>query len=219
MEDIVMSRVRLLLLSLLVLSAVGVATASSALAAHEWQKNGAALTQEEPALFEGKLFILTVAGKEIDCGTVSGTVDIFPGTKSLILDVHFLECVTSLPGCLVHSPGTPNGLILIGDLPAELVLAETHTGVKVLANEVKENPTTKEIVKLEFSADPGDNCTGFPATKVKGHIASEVRNAKEELNFPNPELKGNTLEAFGAAAELTGGVKQMLTNGGTLTGI
>jgi hypothetical protein len=43
-----------------------------------------------------------------------------------------------------------------------------------------------------------------------------VNNATEELEFPSTELVGNTLKAFGLAAQLTGSIKQHLTNGGVL---
>jgi hypothetical protein len=212
-----MSRIKLMIVSLLAVFAVGAVSASSALAAHEWLRNGAALTKTEEVLSEGSLFVLIAAGKEVHCEKLKDIADISPGTKSLILDLHFLECVTAIPACLVHSKGAANGLILVGDAPDELVLAETHGGAKVLADEFKENPTSKEFVTLEFEPEASCKPSGYVTTKVQGHVDGEVSG--ELITFPNPELKGNTLSAFGAAASLFGDDKQMFTLGGTLSAI
>jgi hypothetical protein len=212
-----MSRVKLMIVSLLAVFAVGALSASSALAAHEWLRNGAALTKTEEVLSEGALFALNAAGKEISCKKLKDIADISPGTKSLVLDLHFLECVTTVATCFVHSPGAANGLILVGDAPDELVLVENHSGVVVLADEFKENPNSKEFVTLEFEPESACKPAGYVKTKVKGHVAGEVSG--ELITFPNPELKGNTLEAFGSASTFFGDDKQMFTLGGTLSAI
>jgi hypothetical protein len=184
---------------------------------HKWLKNGSELFKEEPVLSEGGLFALNAAGKEVACKKLKDVADISPGTKGLVLDLHFLECVTTVSTCFVHSPGAANGLILVGDIPDELTLAETSGGVKVLADEFKESPTSKEFVKLEFEPESACKTPGYVNTKVKGHVDGEVSG--ELITFPKPELKGNTLEAFGSAASLFGDDKQMFTLGGTLSAI
>jgi hypothetical protein len=56
-------------------------------------------------------------------------------------------------------------------------------------------------------------CAGYPLnTKVKGNMAAKVE--AEKLNFPAEELSGNTFEAFGLAAVLSGTVKVVLEEPG-----
>jgi hypothetical protein len=87
----------------------------------------------------------------------------------------------------------------------------------VLADEFQENPTTKEFITLKFLAETGGSCSEYPETKVKGQVAGKVNNATESLEFTEPELAGNTLEAFGKAAKFFGTAKQELANGNKLT--
>jgi hypothetical protein len=142
-----------------------------------------------------------------------GTVS--PGTADLATEIDFLGCTVNVANCLPHSPGAANGLILLQNIPTELVLAEEQNGTKILGDEFKENATTKEFVTIEFT---GTGCSPeFPAsTKVRGTITARINNTTEELEFPTTELVGNTLKVFGLAATLVGSDKQMLTNGGTL---
>jgi hypothetical protein len=71
-------------------------------------------------------------------------------------------------------------------------------------------------VTIEFT---GTGCSpNFPAsTKVRGTITAKINNTTEELEFPEKELLGTTLKAFGLAATLVGRDKQKLVSGGKLT--
>ncbi|MGA8364917.1 MAG: hypothetical protein WB709_10400 [Solirubrobacteraceae bacterium] len=169
-------------------------------------------------LGEGKLFTLKAGTKEITCHKVIGVGTVSTGGVDEATDLHFLECLTNQAGCDPHTAGAPNGLILVQNIPTLLTLrVPAAGGAAVIADQYSQNATTKEFVTIEFTALAGGSCSEFPTTKVKGQVAAEVLNATEELNFPEPELKGNTLEAFGKAASLVGRNTQMLANGGKLT--
>jgi hypothetical protein len=200
----------------LVVAAVAATTASAS--AHEWLKNGAALTQTEPVLSEGGLFVLLVGGKEIACKDVRSVGTISKGIADLTTEIDFLGCAVNAANCSPHSRGAANGLILVVNVPTELVLAEESDGTKILGDQFKQNSATKEFVTIEFT---GTGCSPtFPASaKVRGTITAKINNAKEELVFPSPELVGNTLQFFGLAATLFGNNGQMLTAGGTLTAV
>jgi hypothetical protein len=212
-----MSKVRFIIVSVLALLAVG-AVASASASAHEFKNNGVGITGTLSVLSEGGLFQLIAGAKVVDCEKVTDSGTVLTGGRDLAAEIHFLNCKTGQSGCDVHSPTAPNGLILVANVPTLLVERENSSKVKVLADEFKENATTKEFVTLLFLALSGGSCSEYGTeTKVKGQVAAVVNNGTESLEFTNPELKGNTLEAFGVAAKLFGTDKQMFTNGGTLT--
>ena len=112
-----------------------------------------------------------------------------------------------------------NGFILVPNIETKLVEREPKGGgAQKLADEFKSKPAPlNEFVTLKFEPEAGKSCSEFPETKVKGQIAGEVitlANGNTEINFPSPELKGNTLEFFGVAATLTGRSEGELENGG-----
>jgi hypothetical protein len=189
-------------------------------ATHTWSKNGASLTQTESVVSEGGLFQLVAGTKIIDCETVHDVGTVGAADKGEATEIHFLNCKTNQTGCDVHSGGAPNGLVLATGIPTLLVERENTANEKVIADEFKSKTvgSTKEIVTLLFLALSGGSCSEYgTSTKVKGQVAAVVNNATDSLEFTNPELKDNTLEAFGVAAKLFGTDKQTLTNGGTLT--
>jgi|SRR5579862_7447122 len=212
-----MSRVRFIIGGLLAVFALSAAVAASA-SAHAWLKNGNPITQTEHVLSEGGLFVLIAGGKVVDCEKLTDLALLFTNGTDLAHEIHFLNCRTEQAGCDVHSPGAPNGLILVTGIPTEIVERENSKKEKVLADEFKPKTvgTTKEFVTLLFLALAGGSCSVYGSeTKVKGQVAAEIKN--ELLVFPNPELEGNSLEAFGAPAKLFGDDTQMLTGGGALS--
>jgi hypothetical protein len=210
-----MSRPRSISLNVLVVLAITVATSTSA-SAHAWLKNDSPITQTEHALSEGGLFIYIMGARVIDCESVRDLTLLLTEGRDFVHSIHFLNCKTAQAGCDVHSHGAPNGLILVSRVPTLIVERETSAKEKVLADEFKSNPTTKEFVTLLFTALSGGSCSEYGTeTKIKGEIAAEIKG--ELLVFPNPELKGNTLEGFGAAAKLFGDDTQMFSNGGVLS--
>jgi hypothetical protein len=182
-------------------------TQAKALVEREWEFQTLAAAESSKVVSEGGEFKLTVETKVITCkkvtdkGTITGGS---PGTD-LAAEIKFTECKTAQTGCLVKSAGQPNGTIVATNIPTVLVEREPGGGgAKKLADELKENATTKEFVTLKFEAEAGKSCSEYPETKVKGQVAAETVTGTGELNFPSPELKGNTLTAFGKAAKLTG---------------
>jgi hypothetical protein len=174
----------------------------------EWKKPAGSVAVK----YMGEAFKLTSAGKEISCTTVEGEGTLTggsPGTDKAT-KLEFTGCKTSVVGCAVHSPAQPAGTIIAKELPSKLTERETSKGAKVLADVVEQEPLAKEIVTLSF--EPAATCTpgGFVTTKVKGTVAQECLNdtttGQIVSRFPTPELKKNTLEAFGSAATLVGEV-------------
>jgi hypothetical protein len=143
-----------------------------------------------------KVGTLTISCTEVtNKGTITG-----PG-KDLAENITFTGCTTGTTGCAVHSPGQPNGTIVLTNIPTKLeqrLVGEEE----ILVDNFEQNATTKEFVTLEFSGEPC-KAAKYVTTKVKGNVAAEVKNlanGEVELDFPEPELPGNTLEAFGAKA-------------------
>jgi hypothetical protein len=170
----------------------------------------------------GTTEVLSVFGKSIKCtgetdkGTITGGT---PGTD-LTKPSTFTGCTTSLAGCLVHSPGQPNGTIVLAASGIPTKLEQRLVGEEeILVDNFEEDPTSHEFVTLQFEPEAGKTCTGFTETKVTGAVAAEVKNlsnAEVELDFPEPELPGNTLKAFGVAAKFTSRDELSLENGWAL---
>jgi hypothetical protein len=210
-----MSRFTLIPISVLAIFAINT-IASTTASAHAWLKNGAPITQTEHTLSEGGLFIEAAWTQVIDCETVRSLALLLVGGRGFINSIHFLNCRTAQAGCDVHSPGAPDGLILVLNIPTLIVERENAQGKKVLADEFKTNPTTKEFSKLEFLTLSGGSCSEYGLlSSTKGQFAVEISGGL--LVFPNPELKGNTFEAFGIVAKYIGDYTQMFTNGGVLS--
>jgi hypothetical protein len=172
----------------------------------------------------GGAFTLTAGGKKVKCTAVTNTGEIGPGGESDETNITFTGCTANAGACWADSPGhddgvgEKDGVIVVTDLDNQLVKRGT-----ILADEFTENDATKEFVTLEFDTIAGDaeGCPGFPTTKVKGQVAGECTNitagesaGEVELNFPEPELAGNTLEAFGVPASLVGNAEVFLTGVG-----
>ncbi len=206
-----MSKVRLIVLSMFAVLAVS-AVASASASAHEFLENGVGITSTLTVTSTGGLFRLVAGTKVIDCESANGSGLVLPGGKSFVHDIHFLNCKTGQTKCAVHSIGASNGLILLVNVPDLLV---ERAGV--LADEFQENPTTKEFITLQFTAETGGSCSEYPETKVKGQVAAKVNNVTESLEFTEPELTGNSLEAFGKTAKFFGTAKQSLGGGNKLT--
>jgi hypothetical protein len=226
------NRLKVLLVSLLAVFAVGaVASASSSAFLLEWEgcKNvGAATGEFNSATCQVKggnkewNWVKEAAGETWEIIGVIGESKLTVGTKIITCKkgksvgktqaagageattITFEECTTTEPACKVKGGGGVAGTIIVKGVPTKLVEREPKGGgAKKLANEFKQNATTKEFVTLKFEG----TCPSYSETKVKGQVASEVSNltnGEVELKFPSPELKGNTLEAFGVAATLTG---------------
>jgi hypothetical protein len=199
-----MSKSRLVIITALAIFAICAFGSASAFAANEYLINGSKITgtTSEPVLAESGLAILEFGSKIIDCEKSHGLILVLSEGRSFVHDIHFLNCTTNETGCTPHSVGAPNGLILLVNVPDQLVLR----GGKI-ADEFKENPTTNEFLTLKFLG----TCANFPETKAKGQVAGETIG--ELTLFPNPELTGNTLELFGKAGKFLAHFKNKLVNG------
>jgi len=196
---------------------------ATSVSAHEWLKNGAPLINTEPILTSSSLFQLIIhlppivgPPKEISCTSVKGLGTVGRGGIGEETTIHFANCKTAQAGCDVRSTGSPNGLIIAKNVQTLLVERETFSKTKVLAEELKSNPTTKEFVTLQFLSLTIKSCAESPEVRIKGNVAARVDNPTELFEFPSPELKGNTLEGLGSAVSLFGSVHYMLINGGAL---
>jgi hypothetical protein len=132
--------------------------------------------------------------------------------------ITFTGCTTKQTGCLVKTAGQANGTIVLSNIPTKLeqvVVGEEE----VLVDNFEQNATTKEFVTLKFEAESGKSCSEYTETKVKGHVAAEVKNltsGEVELEFPSPALAGDSLEAFGLSATFTSRDEMSLANGWAL---
>jgi hypothetical protein len=164
--------------------------------------------------------VLTIGTKKISCtevtnkGTITGGQ---PGTD-LASTITFTGCTTGQAGCLVKSAGQANGTIVLTNIPTKLeqrLVGEEE----ILVDNFEQNVTTKEFVTLKFEAEAGKSCSEYPETKVKGNVGAEVinlSNGEVELHYPEPELPGDTLEAFGVKALFTSRDELSLENGWAL---
>ena len=186
----------------------------------EWKVLAAGETRNIVSwIVPGTTYVLTVGTRVITCtgaedaGTITGGT---PGTDNI--RVLFYGCTTSQVGCLVKTAHQANGIILVPNIETKLVERESSGGgAKKLADEFKETASLKEFVTLKFEPEAGKSCSEFGTeTKVKGQVAGEainLANGNTEIKFPSPELKGNTIEAFGRPAKLTGRSEVELENG------
>lgn len=230
-----MSRLRMVILSVLVVGALAAVASASASAINlEWQtcqkttggKENAGCTatgtvsewitlssstEKKKVTSSGGTFILTEGSLKITCAAVSGKGTITggkPGTD-LAETITYTGCETTEgAACTVHSPSKAAGTIEPTNISTELIEAEPKGGgAKKEADNFKGGAVG--FVKLEFS---GTGCAtpGYVNTEVEGNVAAETK--VNELVFPAAELKGDTLKAFGKAASLSGSVKQKLEN-------
>jgi hypothetical protein len=212
-EEALMRKSRLVFLSLLAVFAFSAVASASASAFNlEWEVNGAKLSGTENVTSKNSTnYTLTAGTKVITCTSVTATGTITsgkPGTDAAT--ITFSGCTTSETGCLVKSAGEPAkaGTIVVS-VKTKLVEREpSGGGAKKEADEFSPASGTT-FVSLEFGTKETatgkkleGTCTNFPNTTVKGQVAALTEGSN--LNFPSPELKGNTLEAFGKAATLVG---------------
>jgi len=206
-----MSRIRLIMLSMLAVFAVG-AVASASASAHEWLVDGSGVTASTAVTSSGSEFKLTVPGttKKVKCSTVSDTGNVNTGGKGEATNVSFKTCTTNETVCKVKSVGSaPSGEVVVVNVPTLLVT--NGTGVK---DEFKGSHglSNTQFVTLEFGEKVNGTklekkCSNYPeTTEVVGNVSSNVtqEGTKVKLSFPEPELSGNTLEAFGLPATLVG---------------
>ncbi len=203
-----MNKATALLASVLTALAVGVITAGSA-SAGTWML-GEDLEEAggEQTLLAGGTFTLTAGTKTVTCSSLAGAGTVGTEGTGLATEIKLTNCTTGQSGCLPLTAGQTKGTVLWTNVPTLLTERENSGKEKVLADELKENPTSKEVGTLKFEAESGKSCSEYPETKVRGQDAAEVKNATESLLFPSVELKGNTFEAFGKAAKLTALIEQ-----------
>ena len=214
-EVLYMSKARPVMTILLVALAVS-AVASAPASAHQWLKNGSPLTQTEPVLTEGGLIIIFSAAAVIHCEKQHDFELVF-GDLDLRHEWHFLECVTTKPNCDVSSPGAPR-LIFWLNLHSLILTVQNSKKEEVLADEIRGGGTKELFGDLLFTSLVANACSPLPElVALKGKVNAAIKNATEELVFPEPELQGNTLELNGVAAKMVGSEKFMLTNGGSLS--
>lgn len=195
-----------------------ITTASASATTLEWHKNSAPLTKTEEITMKGGEQVVGFSGKEIKCKTIQGTGTISPGAGGKgVSTLKFSECTTTQRGCVVSNEA--NESFTMKNIPTALVEAKTSSGGTVIADDLVGNKETGEFVTVQFTPLSGYSCSNYPTTKIEGGIIAEVVNASEELRFPNPELEGNSLVAFGIQVYWIGGYKQELKNGGALTAV
>jgi RHS repeat-associated protein len=164
----------------------------------QWEEKGKKLeageTKMTTAAGERFTIYFNSAGQSVECSEVKGEEKLTggnPGTGEATIVLK--GCRTSTGECEVKSTGeTKAGEIVFTDLPMKLV--ETETGKK-LGDELKDNKTTEEFVKLEMGKrEEKGKLTGScskwsSSTSLYGKYTAEVVNAAHgelELKFPAP---------------------------------
>jgi len=215
-----MPRTRLAIMGALAALAVSVTASASASAfSFRWNIGGAEVpaggdnveTVNKPETSTFKLE--SASGNTVTCTKVEGTGNVKQLGADEAVTTKFTGCTTGGgAGCEVNSPTEPAGTVVVSNTPTQLVERSSK-----LADEFKgEKGTEHEFATLDFTEGGTGGCSKpspkYPAsTKVVKQVAGECKNlagGQVELNFPNPELAGNTLEAFGRAAKLVGKVKE-----------
>jgi hypothetical protein len=193
-------------------------TKEKALALRKWEWKPIAVGTKFAVEDKGGAFKLEGGGKSSDCTAVTSTGEIGAGGESSNVTLKFTGCTNDAGTCEAFSTGKAGTKeIEATGLTDQLVDRETSTGVTVVADEFKENATTKEFVTIEFK-EGANACPNYPATKVKGQVAGECKNTtaagqgETELVFPNPALTANSLEAFGVSSKLFGTATVSLVN-------
>jgi hypothetical protein len=173
------------------------------LAERKWE--WVSVTSKKKVTSKGGEFKLvnTTAGKEAVCTGVTNTGEIGPGGESENVVLNYTGCTNGPKTCEAFAPTSNDGkgVIEVTNVDDKLV----ERAGKLADNFVSDGT---EFVNLEFEAAGTESCANYPPTKVKGEVAAECNNlasaGEVELNFPNPELTGNSLNAFGGAAKLFG---------------
>jgi hypothetical protein len=208
----------------------------TALAGGAWEKFAVAheLTVEQFAevTSSGGEFKLD-AGKttELKCTAITDKGTVKAGGKDEAATITFTGCnAPPKTACKVKSAGsgTTAGTIVVTNTTTELTERfNTEKKANVLADEFKGKAAKgNEFVTLEVGLTENaghtleGECAGYPlVSQVTGQIAAEVNNTNEELIFPTTALIGNSLNAFGTKATLSGTDKQKIVGGGTLQGV
>ncbi len=222
-----MSRVKVLMLGLLVVLTVGaVSSASASASMFEWQELSGStwqnISSEKAVLSEGdgnQILTVPAAGAEIICGLLHDNGVIRAGGLDEILSLVYSMCAVAKPASCgyVSSPGQPNGSIAVAPgLPSLLML----TSGGLLVDEIEENVTAKEFVTLLIRKEPAESsakCGLIPKTStVTGNDIAMVNNAAQSLE----SLGEGSLMALGALpAKYTGVDLQHLAGGGAFLGV
>jgi hypothetical protein len=235
-----MSRVKVLLLSVLAVFAVG-AIASASASALVWEEclnetvhSGTKYTdshclneavggtwewmpieQELQVTSEGVNQILTIpsAGITITCKKVLDKGNLKPEGKDEITELVYHECTINISGCaVVKTAGQPNGLIEV-PVPLKTQLSTLTIGGKLLTVDLVEPKTPPTYVILEI----GKKETGGKAEGACGVLAvkDEVKGTTQAMTEgSNLSYEGEgALTTDGLASEYKGLVTQTLTNG------
>ena len=165
--------------------------------------------------------VLTAGGNVLTCTSATGNGTITGGKPGTDLTTSLSTgCTINEAGCSVKTTGRKNGEIEWSNIPTKLEHRKNEKGTEVVVDnfESKENAKKeKEIATYHLEGTcPG----GLPGEfRLTGTIAAEVKNlsdGKVELNFPEPQLEKDTLEAFGARVNFTSRDELSLENGGAL---
>jgi hypothetical protein len=228
-----MSRIKVIMVAMLAVFALGAVASASASAAPVWEECAGTGTLKGPLCEPGSTgtagwvevkvakavtssggeFILKAGTNEVKCTKVTDKGTVGPGSVDLAEEIKFEDCTTATKGCEVKNKGGTLGTVVVTEIPTKL---EEIEGKVVDTFSQKTVGTTKEFVTLEFS---GSTCSaaGYTTTKVKGDVAAEVKNETNgtvTLTFPKTAIPVATkLEAFGVSATLSGSDNEKLASG------
>jgi hypothetical protein len=235
-----MTRVKMLLLSVLAVFAVG-AIASASASALVWEEclnetvhSGTKYTdshcktesaagtwewmpieKELKGTSEDVNQTLTIpsAGITITCKKVLGEGDILPGGKGEITKLLYHECTINITGCtVVKTAGQPNGLIEV-PAPLKIELSTLTISGKLLTVDLIEphTPPTYVVIELGKKETGGKAEGACGVLAVKDEVKGTVQAMLEGEKFA---FTGEgTLTTDGLASEYKGGGEVKLVNG------
>ncbi len=213
------SVLRIVPVALVAALAIGAVAASGA-SAHQWKVNGAEASGQEVTV-TGSEFKDEVSSIMFSCKSVTGTARVKAAGAGEATELKFTGCTTNKANCTMYSEGEPVGTLVAADLPTQLVERETAFGSKVLAEDFEEVKATKRFMTIKFKSEVAKACEPLAEEWwVKGQVLATVTNlagGTVGLNFPKPELKGNTLNVGLGPLKIFGSLTDTLTGGGTLT--
>jgi hypothetical protein len=211
-----MKRIHLVGLVLAAMFAITAVTASAALAAPEWRKEGKELTKA--VKFTGKssaghMIIEALGVTKIECAAdeVKGQAE---GTnKVLKVKVTYTGCKAESGGCAVHSPGAGTEEVVTEALDGELSPVAKEEAKSEAGLDLKPE-TASLFVKVEGSCVPlekdevkGSVICEIPAadlntSKTTGELICTETNKKQTIQ-KDVGLAKDTLEVFGVEVRLT----------------
>jgi hypothetical protein len=169
----------------------------------------------EEVLLEGTGPMLLAVGVEITCEKVKGEGLLLPEGGGELTEAIYTGCKVVKPtGCgVVKTAGSPNGTVVMKDLPTQLVEKESVDYDELRGAGSEKVLATFEIEKTEGG---GKSCGVLPLKDtMKGTSLASFNVSKQELEFEGKSGE-QQLSVDGLAVDYEGNIKVELRGGGRI---